>query len=297
MTDLISICICTYKRDVLEDTLSSLAKLTPSTQYDTEIIIADNDETPSAKSRVEAASLKYGLKVNYVHAPKQNISLARNACLDNANGNFVAFIDDDEFAAPDWLLRLYDRVKNEGFAIVFGPVWAIYPDESPEWMKQLNFHSTFITTLSPETGYTGNVIMNVEHQAIRGRRFNLQRGRTGGEDTQFFYECTQQGAIMGYAETADVWEEVTKPRLSVRWMFKVTFRSGLTLGLVRKKYYSFFERVTETILSAMKIAFCIGAAVLTFPFRKIRMNYLFRAAFHSGVLAANFNMSEEVLYG
>ena len=36
---------------------------------------------------------------------KQNIALARNKAIENAKGDFIAFIDDDEFPLDQWLLN------------------------------------------------------------------------------------------------------------------------------------------------------------------------------------------------
>jgi len=194
MTDFISICICTYRRPILRDTLRSISELDTLRDYETEIVVSDNDETPSAKELVEAAGEEFGLSIKYVHAPKQNISIARNACLENAKGNLVTFIDDDEVVSPQWLVQLYKQMKSGEHDIVFGPVFAVYPEDSPEWMKQLNFHTKSIKAANPTTGYTANVMMDMTHDGIKGRKFNLGRGRTGGEDTQFFFECGQNGA-------------------------------------------------------------------------------------------------------
>ena len=61
-------------------------------------IVIDNDETPSACDRVEAIAQTLSIPVKYVHAPANNISIARNAGLDAATAQWIAFIDDDEEA-------------------------------------------------------------------------------------------------------------------------------------------------------------------------------------------------------
>ena len=45
-----------------------------------------------------------GCRVKYCVEPRQNIALARNKALQNAEGDLIAFIDDDEF--PDGRLAL-----------------------------------------------------------------------------------------------------------------------------------------------------------------------------------------------
>ena len=103
------ICVCTFRRVSLADTLSSLFGLALRPDWLVRVIVADNDALPSAQPIVEQAACKAPFPVLYVHAPMRNISVARNACLDAATARFVAFIDDDELATPLWLAALIDR--------------------------------------------------------------------------------------------------------------------------------------------------------------------------------------------
>src|SRR3954471_8661560 len=98
----VDICICTFRRPFLAETLRSLAALERE-GTDVRLIIADNDKVPSAKSLVDQAREGFPFPVTYLHAPSSNICIARNACLDAALADYVAFIDDDETVSPQWL--------------------------------------------------------------------------------------------------------------------------------------------------------------------------------------------------
>ena len=296
MTDHISICVCTYKRPEITETLESLSKLNSIPDFKTEIIVVDNDAEPTAKMLVEAAALRFNIDVNYLHAPKHNISTARNACLDHAKGNLVAFIDDDEIVSPNWLIELYRTMRDENLQVVFGPVWVIYPDDTPEWIKRLDLHSKLLGSSRPVTGYTGNALMDIEHKAIRGRRFNPKRGRSGGEDTQFFFECYNDGAELGYTETAEITEKIGLERLSLTWMRKSKFRSGITYGDVTRSNESPLKCLWKSISSAMKVLLCLGVSLLTLPHRSTSVRFFMRGFFHAGVLASGFNAKEEAIY-
>ena len=50
---------------------------------------------------VDAVAAELPFELLYVHCPAANISIARNACLDNSSGDFLAFIDDDETASSE----------------------------------------------------------------------------------------------------------------------------------------------------------------------------------------------------
>ena len=296
MKPLISICICTYQREKIAETLRSLAELESNEQYETEVVVADNDAVPSAKERVEALTEETGLNTRYVHAPKQNISLARNACLDHAQGDWVAFVDDDETVCPAWLTHLFSTAQKTDSDIVFGPVWGRYPEDAPSWQKKLNFHSTYITTENPQTGYSGNVLMNVGHEAIAGRRFDLARGRTGGEDTKFFFDCRAAGAKLQYEARAEAYEAVVPSKLSLRWMVRAKFRSGQSYGELLAAEQSLPKKAVAVAASLLKSSvFAIGTVLLCFsPHRSA--SSLMRASFHAGVAAAYFEIGQEEMY-
>ncbi|TKB57053.1 MAG: glycosyltransferase, partial [Mesorhizobium sp.] len=78
----IDICVCTFRRLELADTLRSIAAMDMPAGYNVGIVIADNDDTPTAEPLVAKLAGELKLPVTYRHAPARNISIARNACLD-----------------------------------------------------------------------------------------------------------------------------------------------------------------------------------------------------------------------
>ena len=70
----IDIGVCTYRRPELEQTLKSLAKMTVPGNTEIRIIVADNDDSPSAKGRVDAMRASVPHTIVYVHCPSSNIS-------------------------------------------------------------------------------------------------------------------------------------------------------------------------------------------------------------------------------
>ena len=91
----IDIGVCTFRRPELEQTLRSLAGLALPDGVSVRVIVADNDTSPSARPLVDGLRPSLPFDLLYVHCPVANISIARNACLQNSDGDFLAFIDDD----------------------------------------------------------------------------------------------------------------------------------------------------------------------------------------------------------
>ena len=92
----VDVCVCTFRRPSVARLLASLASQDLPAATHLRVIVADNDDIPSARETVMRAFADLGLEGVYLHAPARNISIARNACLNAARATLVAFIDDDE---------------------------------------------------------------------------------------------------------------------------------------------------------------------------------------------------------
>jgi len=101
----ISVCVCTYKRpDLLKRSLEALCAQETGGLFTYSILVVDNDETESARTVVSSLASGSAVPLKYCVESQQNIALARNKAVENATGDFVAFIDDDEFPIKEWLL-------------------------------------------------------------------------------------------------------------------------------------------------------------------------------------------------
>jgi succinoglycan biosynthesis protein ExoM len=288
----VDVCVCTFRRASLWDTLASLALQNGAPPM--RVIIADNDDTPSAAADAARAHAELGLDVHYVHAPARNISIARNACLEAATADLIAFIDDDEIAVPGWLAALVSGVTNYG--AVFGPVPARYPPDAPSWAAKGDFHSTRPVILAGgeiRTGYSGNVLLR--RVAIGDLRFDPTLGRVGGEDTVFFAILYNRGVKLGFAPDAVASEEAPTNRLNLPWLLRRSFRTGQTAA--RTAQLRGQSAPVIALLSIAKAAYCGAAALLTVwsPVR-VRRN-LIRGALHVGALAKVFGAEDLTMYG
>src|SRR5262245_8048531 len=119
----ITVCICTFKRPrLLSRLLEQLQKQRTHGRFTYSIVVVDNDATRSAEAVVSTFSVKARVRTRYSVEPRQNIAMARNRAIDYAEGEFVAFIDDDEVPEPEWLSRMLETCDAYGAAGVLGPV-------------------------------------------------------------------------------------------------------------------------------------------------------------------------------
>lgn len=288
----IDICICTFRRPALSDTLGSIALL-ETEGHEVRLIVADNDHEPSARPLVDRMAAELPFPVQYVHAPAANICIARNACLDHAGGDYIAFVDDDEVVSPRWLAELVSQAGRSGAAAVLGPVRAVYADDAPAWMARGDFHSTLPVFVSGRilTGYTCNVLVRWD-KPYRALRFDPTLGRSGGEDTDFFYRLTELGGRIDYAPDAVVEEPVPAARATMAWLIRRRLRFGQTHGARLRT-----SPLRHLPVVATKIAYCCAMTGLTcFSPVQRRRNWL-RAVLHMGVAGGIVGMRQAEHYG
>jgi succinoglycan biosynthesis protein ExoM len=262
------------------------------------VVVADNEAEPEARERVLAAAAAHGLDLQYAHAPSRNISLARNACLDAATGDYLAFIDDDETATPGWLAELLGAARRGGWDAVLGPVKAVYGPDAPRWLVAGDFHSTAPVEVGGRIlkGYAGNVLVR---RAIVERlhlRFDLARGRQGGEDDDFFYRLTDAGGTIGFAPDALAYEPVPAGRASLRWLLKRSFRTGQTHGARLESRYRGAARLAQIGVAGAKGTACIAGAAASALSPGRRSRWLVRGALHAGAVARLAGLRELELY-
>ena len=293
---LVSVCVCTFRRPHLAATLTSLSGLLAG-DVAIEIVVADNDVVPSARPIVEAFNSGALWPVVYVHSPAENISIARNACLDAASGDLLAFIDDDEIATPEWIAELLTVMKDERADAVLGPVQAHYTSDVPGWMRAHDLHSTFPVFVNGviRTGYTCNVLLDRRSKSVADLRFNLARGKSGGEDTEYFSRLHAAGGKIGYAPTAWVHENIPAQRARLGWLAQRRFRMGQTHGhMLRHGGAGGLAGVT---LAGAKAGACFLLAAATFYSAATWRRNALRGLLHVGTLTGLLGLKEIAQYG
>lgn len=293
----IDVCVCTFRRPELVATLESIARQSLSGDVTIRVIVSDNDDAPSAREIVADAQ-RFGLPIQYLHSPARNISIARNACLDAISGDYFAFIDDDEIAEEGWLAALLAKAIESEADVVLGPVRARYAENAPDWVRNGNFHETRPVWVQGQirTGYSCNVLVRSGAASVVGRRFDLSRGKTGGEDTEFFGSVFDAGGRIEFAPDAWVEEAVPEERARFGWLARRRFRSGQTHGgLLRRK--SGIGVVKELPVALAKSLYSLGSAFVP-PIRQVSMRRaLLRSVLHAGAVTGFLGLREPQIYG
>jgi succinoglycan biosynthesis protein ExoM len=281
----VTVCVCTFRRASVLSTLQSVARQIMPAGTRSKILVIDNDFSRAAEPVISNYCTASGIDFSYFHAPGQNISIARNAGLAACRTRWMAFIDDDEAASPQWLDRLLAG-RGDGIVAVFGPCLAIYGDDTPKWIRVGDYHSNRISTRRGfiDTGYSSNVLIDMDFVRQQKLTFDEELGRTGGEDTFFFHAMYRRGGRLAYAQDAIVYDPVPSSRTTTRWIATRRYRAGQTFAKLQQQYARNKYR-NIPLMAPLKITFCIAIGTLLCPRPSRAIWWLSRATFHLGMLA------------
>lgn len=108
----ISVIVPVYKvEQYLEECINSLTKQTFS---DIEIILVDDGSPDNCGNICE----EYGKKderIKVIHQKNMGLSCARNAGIDVSKGNYICFVDSDDFVSPQYCEILYQLLHNTDY--------------------------------------------------------------------------------------------------------------------------------------------------------------------------------------
>ena len=227
----INVCICTYKRPpFLKRLLEELGNQDTGGLFTYSIVVVDNDHLQSAKLVVDDFAIMSSIPIKYCVEPRQNIALARNKAIESASGDFVAFIDDDEFPTNRWLLTLFKTCSEYKVDGALGPVKPHFDEEPPKWVVKGKFYdrATYPTgfVIDWSKGRTGNVLLK---RSIFGEETHPFRPDfLSGEDQDFFRRMIEKGHVFVWCNEA-VAHEIVPP---IRWKRTFMLRRALLRGAV-----------------------------------------------------------------
>jgi len=286
----ITVCICTFRRpDLLRRLLVELECQNTEGLFSYSIVVADNDNEQSAKSVALEFAARSPVPLIYCNEPRQNIALVRNKALANAEGDFIAFIDDDEYPSPDWLCALFRTCQVNNADGVIGPVIPCFITAPPQWALKGRFYEKTTGRTGQRIGAsemrTSNVLFNVKILEGEPEPFRAEFG-TGNEDTDFFMRMIARGFVFVSCSEAVVYEIIPPERSSRRYLL----RRALNRGNNSLKY-----RVSR-VKSIIKALLAVPAYVLSLPFMFLAgehhfMRYMMKICDHTGRIMGLFRIN------
>jgi glycosyltransferase involved in cell wall biosynthesis len=238
-------------------------------QFTYSIVVADNDRFRSAEPVVSNFAAASDIPVLYCVEPEQNISHARNRAIANATGDFVAFIDDDEFPIQSWLLTLYGACNEYDVDGVLGAVKPYFDEAAPNWVVKGKFYdrATYPTgfVIDWRKGRTGNVLLT--KRILEGHAQPFRSEFLTGEDQDFFRRMIEKGHVFIWCNEAVAYEIVPPVRCKRTFML----RRALLRGAVAPVHPTFGSR------ELAKSVIAVPAYSLALPFALVLGQHRFMA--------------------
>ena len=280
----IAVCVCTYKRpELLKRLLRELAGQETRGLFTYSVVVVDNDRLRSGETVVLDFAATSTVPVTYDVEPVQNICLARNRAIANASGEFIAFIDDDEFPDKQWLLMLFQTANRDDVAGVLGPVKSHFDEKPPDWVIGCKFfdrpgHPTGFVIWWTE-GRTGNVL--VKRSILSPGEPPFDPGFHRGGDTDFFRRMHDKGHVFIWCDEAVAYEVVPPARWTRAFMLKrALLRGSITLKNPEFQMRSLGRSLLATVLYTAALPFALLMGHHRF------MNLLVRLCDHLGKILA-----------
>ena len=286
----LTICICTCGRPaMLERLLREISSQETAGAFTFSVVVTDNDSSQSARPVVEVLASRIGVPIVYCVEAERNIAAARNSALSHATGDFIVFVDDDEFPAAGWLLNLFRTCESHQVAGVLGPVKPHFDHEPPQWLIKGGFYQR----PTHPTGFvmpwqecrTGNVLFRHNILDPSEPPFRREFGG-GGEDQDFFRRMIERGHRFVWCDEAIVYEVVPPSRWSRRLMIhRALFRGQNTF---RHRQH----RLRNLLKSVIAVpAYALALPVLLLAGHHYFMKYLVKLADHVGRLLASVGLN------
>ncbi|MHA1573276.1 MAG: glycosyltransferase family 2 protein [Alphaproteobacteria bacterium] len=257
----VAVCVCTRRRPkMLRACLDSLIAQVPPEGWAVALIVVENDDSPRCFDIVAEVKKSAPYPVEYVNERELGIPFARNAAIEASRAlgaEWIAFIDDDEVAEPDWLVRMCHRAGHFGVDVVQGPSRYEYPAETPDWLPRRSL-PVRESGESLRTASTSNVMFRrtLTEEARLGLRFDPSFRFTGGSDSDFFSRANQRGARIVWEQSAVVSEFIPPSRLRLSWQLKRAFRvaTNATEGELQRSGFiqTFIKRTPKNLLRLIR---------------------------------------------
>ena len=258
----VHICIPTYKRpELLSCCLESLAELQfqSDIKLDLRILVVENGPDRLVYSAIENIRSKVPWPIIYAIEERQGISYARNKLVAMSKEcDFIAFIDDDETAEPQWLDELLRVQHTTGADAVIGPVVPEFEKPPPDWMATFFSRPRYPSgkQVSTYDFRTGNVLLLTKVLDDVAGPFDLAFALTGGEDSYLGRCLAKKSACFYWADRAVVHEYIPKSKIRISRLLLRHFRGGMTSAMIDMRQH--------TLLSGWIIRFLKGAACIPY---------------------------------
>ncbi len=245
----ITVALCTHNHaDRLERTLADLARLeSPASPW--EFLVIDNASSDATPTLLAASDWRpAGMDVRIVREERLGLSNARNRALEEARGEYLLFMDDDETPEPDWLIKYEQAMREHQPDALGGRIEVFFEDGArPLWLQDelLGFlgkldHGEARWLTEHGTPIFGGNFAFRRSVFERIGNFDARLGRQGtanigGEDTEIYRRLLEHGCRVRWVPLAIIHHRIQTPKLRRGYFLDLHFRQGRMEGARKRR--------------------------------------------------------------
>jgi glycosyltransferase involved in cell wall biosynthesis len=163
--------------------LNSLLK---QTYPDFEVVIIDDGSTDSTKDVVEKYT-SMDNRFKYYYQTNQGVSAARNKGMELSRGEFITFLDSDDFHEETFLDKMVDKIQRESADVCYCGHNIVTPDKSKKRINKFKSKHVLIDYILDKVPVNTGGWM-IRKKLIEEFDIKFPIGVSWGEDVEFFCE-------------------------------------------------------------------------------------------------------------
>lgn len=200
-----------------------------------EVLIVDNNSSDDT-AEVISDIVKDHQHVRSCRENTLGLSCARNRGLKEGRGEYVAYIDDDAEAFPDWIQEMLAFLRRNGSVVTFGgPHEATVDTPLPGWFppefgtfelgpKEFSLNATTEFLCGTNMVFKRDVLLDIGG-------FSPDLGMSGnklsyGEETRLQIDLKRLGYEIFYVPTLKVKHLIAPEKMKLQWLIRSVYAVG-----------------------------------------------------------------------
>ncbi len=195
----VSVVVCAFNAE--RTIRSCLASLEHLNYPNYEVIVIDDGSTDRTPDIVQSFSY-----VRYIRQNNMGLSVARNAGIEAAEGEIVAFTDSDCVPDPDWLTYMVAKFLSTGLPAIGGPNYPPPEDKLIPACVAASPGGPTVVLLSDEVAeHIAGCNMAFRKEVLKEIQGFDPLFRVAADDVDLCWRLQNKGYTIGYSPAAVVW--------------------------------------------------------------------------------------------
>jgi glucosyl-dolichyl phosphate glucuronosyltransferase len=244
-----------------------------------EIIVIDDGSKPRLEFKTNFENFKL------IHLDEEaGLSSSRNLGVSLASGDYVAFIDDDAVASPNWLEEI-EKAILDGADVLGGPLVPHFEAAPPGWWTEKDYGSfASVGNASFEGIWGANMVFSkkvFDHVGLFNPHLGRQKGKLMGREESELMEKAKSIYQVAFVHSAVVAHSVPAKRLNLKYILRWRYYDGVSERRMTPHSIREFRETTVSLFKSVVL-------FLKYSFKrnpKERIRHLINMMFYLGKIA------------